>query len=86
MHEGQEHLVLSRGTLDNGAPVLARVHSECLAGDGLFSKRCDCGPQLAFALNAINKRDRGMIVYLRQEGRRIGLVDKTKATIPIRLI
>ena len=79
MHEGQEHLVLSRGKLDDGEPVLARVHSECLTGDGLFSMRCDCGPQLAFALNEINERNRGMIVYLRQEGRGIGLVDKIKA-------
>ena len=82
MDNGQEHLVLSRG-LQAGAEVdkavLLRVHSECLTGDGLFSLRCDCGPQLAFAMQSIGQQAQGMIIYLRQEGRGIGLTEKIKA-------
>jgi len=80
--QGQEHLVLTRGLQANGQTdetVLMRVHSECLTGDGLFSLRCDCGPQLAFAMEAIGQQEYGMIIYLRQEGRGIGLVEKIKA-------
>lgn len=76
---GKEHVVLSMGRLDDGEPVLARVHSECLTGDALFSMRCDCGPQLEAALRRIAKRKRGMVLYLRQEGRGIGLLNKLKA-------
>lgn len=76
---GKEHIVLSMGDVSTGEPVLARVHSECLTGDALFSMRCDCGPQLETALRRIAKEKRGMVLYLRQEGRGIGLLNKLKA-------
>ena len=76
---GKEHLVLSMGVLNDGAPVLARLHSECLTGDALFSMRCDCGSQLQEALKRIAKEGRGVVLYLRQEGRGIGLLNKIKA-------
>jgi len=78
-NDGQEHLVLTMGEFNKDDVVLTRVHSECLTGDGLFSLRCDCGPQLAFAMGQISKAGQGMIVYLRQEGRGIGLTEKIKA-------
>ncbi|MEM8498177.1 MAG: GTP cyclohydrolase II [Pseudomonadota bacterium] len=76
---GKEHVVLSMGDLSDGGAVLARVHSECLTGDALFSMRCDCGPQLETALRRIARERRGMVLYLRQEGRGIGLLNKLKA-------
>ena len=75
----KEHVVLTMGDVRDGEPVLARVHSECLTGDALFSLRCDCGNQLQAALQAIAEEGRGALFYLRQEGRGIGLLNKIKA-------
>ena len=63
---GQEHIALSMGDFSDGLPVLSRIHSECLTGDALFSQKCDCGPQLKAAMQAVQKEGRGIIVYLRQ--------------------
>ncbi|MFI2811433.1 MULTISPECIES: GTP cyclohydrolase II [Microbulbifer] len=76
---GKEHLVLTMGDLDTDEPVLARIHSECLTGDALFSLRCDCGAQLQHALHRIAMEGRGAVFYLRQEGRGIGLLNKIRA-------
>lgn len=76
---GKEHLLLTMGNVANGAPVLARVHSECLTGDALFSLRCDCGYQLRHALARIGEESRGVLLYLRQEGRGVGLPNKIRA-------
>lgn len=75
----KEHVVLTMGDIGDGAPVLIRVHSECLTGDALFSLRCDCGAQLQAAMHKIALEGRGAIFYLRQEGRGIGLLNKVKA-------
>ncbi len=76
---GKSHAALVKGDVANGEPVLCRVHSECLTGDVFGSCRCDCGEQLAEALRRINEEGRGVLVYLRQEGRGIGLLNKIKA-------
>jgi GTP cyclohydrolase II len=75
----KEHVVIALGDLVNGEPPLIRVHSECLTGDALFSLRCDCGFQLQSALASIAEAGRGAVLYLRQEGRGIGLGNKIRA-------
>jgi 3,4-dihydroxy 2-butanone 4-phosphate synthase/GTP cyclohydrolase II len=76
---GLEHLALVKGDVASGGPVLVRVHSECFTGDVLGSERCDCGPQLHEAMEMIEKEGRGAVLYMRQEGRGIGLANKLHA-------
>ena len=77
--DNKTHVALVMGDIADDEPVLIRVHSECLTGDAFFSARCDCGPQLETAMQRIADEGRGIIVYLRQEGRGIGLVHKLQA-------
>ncbi len=76
---GHDHLALIFGDISGDKPVLSRVHSECLTGDALFSLRCDCGFQLEVALTRIAEEGRGVLIYHRQEGRNIGLLNKIRA-------
>ncbi|MGL5254352.1 MAG: GTP cyclohydrolase II [Brevinema sp.] len=73
------HVALVKGNINDGEPVLSRVHSECLTGDALGSSRCDCGEQYAYAMQKIAETGRGALLYLHQEGRGIGLINKLKA-------
>ena len=77
--DDKTHVALVKGNIDKMDDVLVRVHSECLTGDIFMSNRCDCGPQLHAALKQIEKEGKGVLVYMRQEGRGIGLVNKLKA-------
>ncbi len=75
----QDHLALIKGDISGEQPVLVRVHSECLTGDVMGSLRCDCGEQLHKAMEAIDREGRGVVLYMRQEGRGIGLINKLRA-------
>lgn len=76
---GEHHIALVKGNISDGENVLCRVHSECLTGDVFGSMRCDCGQQFDAAMKAISKKGRGVLLYMRQEGRGIGLVNKLRA-------
>ena len=78
-NSGREHVALVFGNPDIAEPVLCRVHSECLTGDALFSLRCDCGSQLQEAMQGIADEGSGVLLYLRQEGRNIGLGNEIRA-------
>ena len=75
----KEHIALVKGEIDSDKPILVRVHSECLTGDVFGSERCDCGEQLHRAMMMVEQEGSGIVLYMRQEGRGIGLVNKIKA-------
>jgi len=79
VNTGENHIALVKGTWQPGEPILVRVHSSCVTGDIFGSCRCDCGPQLHKAMEMINREGKGVVVYMNQEGRGIGLVNKLKA-------
>jgi 3,4-dihydroxy 2-butanone 4-phosphate synthase/GTP cyclohydrolase II len=76
---GEHHIALVKGEIGDGKDILCRVHSECLTGDTFGSLRCDCGQQLAAAMTRIEKEGRGIVLYMRQEGRGIGMINKLRA-------
>ena len=79
LNTGEHHLALTKGQWQPDEPVLVRVHSSCVTGDIFGSCRCDCGPQLHAAMQTISEAGKGVIIYMNQEGRGIGLINKLKA-------